>query len=347
MPQPAQAEGLSAYFPQVSCDPTVLAGVDLLRDLALATYRRGSDGGVTRSCAVGGASEHKEGRAWDWMLDVRNARDRATAGDFLAWLVRPGPDGTPGLKARRLGVMYVIYNRRIWSTYRAREGWRVYSGSASHRDHIHLSFSWAGARGETSFWTGAVGAVDYGRCAAFADQPAILTMTARATPCPDRAALVKRSSWANQELGSTGGTALRTAQSTLGIAVTGRFDQATWDAVRDFQARTELPRSGALDQPTWSSLVPRSVTWNVAAGYDPAAAADHAVAHYSDVVLRRGSAGTPVIFLQTALGMPPRQRTGFYGPNTRATVRAFKVAHGLADNGAVNRRVWRTLAAAS
>jgi peptidoglycan hydrolase-like protein with peptidoglycan-binding domain len=344
--QPADAEGLSPYLPQVSCDPTVSAGVDRLRDLALATYQRGHDGGVTRTCAAGGSSEHKEGRAWDWLLDVRNARDRATAGDFLAWLVRPGPDGTPGLQARRLGIMYVIYNRRIWSTYRAREGWRVYSGSASHSDHIHLSFGWAGARGRTSFWTGQVAAVDYGRCAAFADQPAILTITARATPCPGSAPLVKRSSWAKQVVGS-GGTALRTAQSRLGVAETGRFDQATWEAVRDFQARTELPRSGALDQPTWASLVPRSVTWNVATGYDPAAAADHAAAHYSDVVLRRGAAGAPVIFLQTALSLPPRQRTGFYGPHTRVAVREFKVAHGLADNGAVNRRVWRILAAAS
>ena len=38
----------------------------------LATYHRGSDGGIVRACAIGAPSEHKEGRAWDWMLDVRD-----------------------------------------------------------------------------------------------------------------------------------------------------------------------------------------------------------------------------------------------------------------------------------
>jgi hypothetical protein len=55
---------------------------------------------------------------------------------------------------RRLGVMYIIYNRRIWASYRAEEGWRPYVGANPHTDHIHFSFSWAGARKQTSYWDG-------------------------------------------------------------------------------------------------------------------------------------------------------------------------------------------------
>ena len=51
---------------------------------------------------------------------------------------------------------YLIWNEQIWSTQRAREGWRqcgtaaasCYSGpddSASHRNHVHVSFHPAGS----------------------------------------------------------------------------------------------------------------------------------------------------------------------------------------------------------
>ena len=50
--------------------------------------------------------------------------------------------------------MYIIYNRRIWASYRAEEGWRSYVGANPHTDHIHFSFSWAGARKQTSYWDG-------------------------------------------------------------------------------------------------------------------------------------------------------------------------------------------------
>lgn len=42
--------------------------------------------------------------------------------------------------ARSLNVTYVIWNRKIWSTARAKEGWRRYSGPSPHTDHVHISF---------------------------------------------------------------------------------------------------------------------------------------------------------------------------------------------------------------
>lgn len=45
---------------------------------------------------------------------------------------------------RQLNVTYVIWNQRIWSVERAREGWRLMadagSPTANHKDHVHVSF---------------------------------------------------------------------------------------------------------------------------------------------------------------------------------------------------------------
>ena len=61
--------------------------------------------------------------------------------------------------ARRLGIQYVIWNHKIWGAYSASAGWRKYTGADPHTDHVHISFTWAGARSKTSFWTGKVGNV--------------------------------------------------------------------------------------------------------------------------------------------------------------------------------------------
>jgi hypothetical protein len=67
--------------------------------------------------------------------------------------------------ARRLGVMYIGWNNRIWSSYNPvwrdlkgcttdpRKAARAYD-TTCHRNHVHLSLSWDGAMGLTSFWSG-------------------------------------------------------------------------------------------------------------------------------------------------------------------------------------------------
>lgn len=343
--QPAAIDDYSGYQPQASCSPVVLPGVRKLRALALSTYGVGHDGGATRSCVQGGASEHKEGRAWDWMLDVGNRRERRTAADFLSWLTAPGPDGRAGQQARRLGIMYAIYNRRIWSAYRSGDGWRRYTGYSPHTDHIHLSFSWAGARGATSFWTGRVARPDYGRCSVFRGQPGVLTAKARSNPCTSTAALVRRSRRAVQQFGSTNANAMRLAQSRLGVPTTGRFDRPTWRAVKRYQNAHDIPRTGAIDHPTWTSLVPRTTTWRANKGYGWRTAGRYGYRYFSDDILHRGDAGKPVMFLQTALRMRPRDRNGFFGPKTAGAVRSFKRENNFRRTGAaVGPFVWKTLA---
>ena len=149
-------EGYARYQGQTSCDPAAKKGTLALRDLLLTRYPSTTSLGISRPCAIGGRSEHKEGRAFDWGTDLRDSRDRAAAADFLARLLATDAHGNRHALARRMGLMYVIWDHKIWSAYRADAGWRAYSGSSPHTDHVHLSLSWAGALGQTSFWSGDV-----------------------------------------------------------------------------------------------------------------------------------------------------------------------------------------------
>jgi hypothetical protein len=167
---PAQVEGFSPYLPQVSCDPQPKAGVVAFEQLMLTTYKAGWSGGIVRNCSApgvaGGRSEHKEGRAWDWMLNANSYRDQAAGAAAVSWLLRDD-----AINARRLGVMYLIWNRRIWSAHDNAQGWRPYNYGDPHTSHIHVSFSWAGAEKRTSWWTGVVAPVEYGPCQEFVGQP--------------------------------------------------------------------------------------------------------------------------------------------------------------------------------
>ena len=149
-------EGYAAYEPQRTCDPTAKVGTKSLAGALLRDYAGSRNLGIVRGCAVGGRSEHKEGRAFDWGVNITNPHEKAAAQAFIGALMATDAAGNRHALARRMGVMYLIFDRQIWSAYRASEGWRPYSGSSPHRDHVHLSLSWAGALGRTSFWSGTV-----------------------------------------------------------------------------------------------------------------------------------------------------------------------------------------------
>jgi hypothetical protein len=105
--------------------------------------------GISRACSAGGTSEHKEGRAWDWGTDP----SMAAPFDLFDWLLAPDSQGTPYARARRFGIMYMVFDRKVWKAYQADRGWQAYSGENDHTDHVHFSFSWDGANQQTSFWT--------------------------------------------------------------------------------------------------------------------------------------------------------------------------------------------------
>src|SRR5688572_11607258 len=93
VPMTTAPAGLSPYRPQTTCDPVVKPGLRALRDMVLGYYGIGRDGGITRACNISARSEHQEGRAWDWMLDVNNPSQRAAGDDFTLWLTGPDSSG--------------------------------------------------------------------------------------------------------------------------------------------------------------------------------------------------------------------------------------------------------------
>ncbi|WP_156384160.1 hypothetical protein [Marmoricola sp. Leaf446] len=163
---PAPVEPYARYEPQTTCSPTAKPGAVAAQRWAVATYG-GRAGGISRACG-GSLSEHKEGRAFDWTLDARKVADRARAQRYLTALFATGPTGERAELARRMGVMYVIWNDRMYAAYRQFAPTAYVSSSCRgkpltrcsatlrHRDHVHVSLSKAGGAGRTSWYVGRV-----------------------------------------------------------------------------------------------------------------------------------------------------------------------------------------------
>jgi hypothetical protein len=150
---PSQIEPYPTYDGQSTCSPTAKPGMIAFRDMVMRAYPGSVSYGISRDCNIGGTSEHKEGRAWDWANDATTETGRRRVANFFRWLFRTDEYGHRHAMARRLGVMYVIWNRQIFRMYRANEGWTPYSGSSPHTDHVHVSLTRPGGNKRTSFWT--------------------------------------------------------------------------------------------------------------------------------------------------------------------------------------------------
>ncbi len=161
---PAEYDVRPEYEGQSQCDPVAKPGTQRLADLIKATYGGDEVVWIPRDCGVGGQSEHKEGRALDWMGSVRDTGSRAEHEAFLNWLLGPDQFGIEYGNAIRLGVMYIGWNDRIWRGYDINKGWTELKGcfakpdkgsdNTCHRNHIHISLTWDGASGRSSFWDG-------------------------------------------------------------------------------------------------------------------------------------------------------------------------------------------------
>lgn len=155
-------EAFPGYHGQDRCSPDPKPGVEAFRAQVMGAYPWTGDFGISRACHIGGQSEHKEGRAWDWAVSASSERDRSAVSDLFDWLFSKDRFGNGNARARRVGVMYLIWNRRIWFPG---SGWRTYCvqrrrGCISpsdggvrhpHTDHVHFSFTWNGARRRTTF----------------------------------------------------------------------------------------------------------------------------------------------------------------------------------------------------
>jgi len=273
---PAAIEPLASYVPANSCNPAAKPGTTALAELLVRTYP-GTSYGISRSCGAGlPTSEHYDGRAVDWMNSVRTPAQAAQADAVISWLRATDSHGNAWANARRLGVMYVIWDDHILGLYDPGAGWRPYSSCAQHperswdttchRDHMHLSLTWPGAMGTTSFWTGRVAAPDYGPCRARDLNWAGLRTRVNPIPCP-RYPVVRApagSSATVRTLFSYSGMRLRSGQTgpavtavqrALGVRATGTYASLTRAAVRRLQARHHLSTSGTMNTATWRALL--------------------------------------------------------------------------------------------
>lgn len=157
------------YAPQETnhpgaCDPVAKPGVLAFRAWAIAKWGQNpgtaahpTPQNIVRACSEG-KSEHEQGRAWD-LMTLSLEHGQAIVDALLA------PEGAePHALARRAGIMYLIWNHQMWRSYPhaglPSGSWAPYAGGESaHTDHIHFSFSKAGADGQTSLY-GMIGSGD-------------------------------------------------------------------------------------------------------------------------------------------------------------------------------------------
>jgi len=157
---PAEYDPVASYEAQSICSPTPKPGTLRLIALLKKTYGKNQYMGTSRPCGSGGTSEHKDGRAIDWMTSIRSPKGRANAKAFIGWLIGPDSAGVPRGNATRLGIMYIGWNNHFWRAYSPEQGWTKLDGCPEgndtdcHRNHMHISLTWDGASGRTSMWDG-------------------------------------------------------------------------------------------------------------------------------------------------------------------------------------------------
>lgn len=169
--QPAQAarpvEGYANYQPAERCHPRPHAGTAYLGRWVVRAYGGGGVAfgrpcGRTKKRRV--TSEHQSGRAFDWSVDIRRRSDRVRVQKFLTAIFETDRLGNEHARARRMGIMYVIWNDHIYEAWNGFEREPYLSSSCKrrakcsatlrHRNHVHVSLSRSGALGRTSWYDG-------------------------------------------------------------------------------------------------------------------------------------------------------------------------------------------------
>ena len=279
---PSALEAPASYVGPISCAKPH-KGTARLGALLVSTWPATS-WSAHRDCSTA-TSEHHDGRAIDWMTNARKKNGKKRGDDLNRWLLATDKRGNAFANARRLGVMYIIWNNRIWSSYRASSGWRVYNGCTAksragtaydttcHRNHVHLSLSWAGARGYTSYWDKTVAGPNFGPC-----RPADLNWAyrytkKRTTPCPSyrRVTPAPGSSSLHRTLVAysglritkgTRGPAVRAVQQALRIPASGVWDARSRSAMRAYKGARRMTNNAVVGTRVWRSLLAATAPTN-------------------------------------------------------------------------------------
>ncbi len=134
-------------------------------------------------------------------------------------------------------------------------------------------------------------------------------------PCPSRPLLRK---------GSTG-TCVKHVQYKLKLKTTGHFDNATYQAVKRFEARKGIIVDGIVGPQTWGAL---------------SAASNNPYPCPSRPLLRKGSTGTCVKHVQYKLKL---KTTGHFDNATYQAVKRFEAQKEVPVNGIVGPQTWGAL----
>ncbi len=129
------------------------------------------------------------------------------------------------------------------------------------------------------------------------------------------------------------------------VTVDGIYGTATRDAVYAAQATLGLPVDGIVGKETWNTLVD---TYYGIVRRIPVSYTEGNTIPFGGTVLRQGSESESVRVLQEYLNyisdffpeIPGVTPTGYYGPRTEASVRAFQETVGLPVSGIVNAVTW-------
>ena len=120
--------GLRVVRPLVACHEKARPGTDYLAHWMVRRYD-GGFGGTGRDCKRKATSEHQNGRAFDWTLDASRAADRKRAKAFMARIFETDGHGNTDAWARRMGVMYIIWNDKMYAAWDHFEPERYLSSS--------------------------------------------------------------------------------------------------------------------------------------------------------------------------------------------------------------------------
>lgn len=157
----APPEDYASYQPEDGCRDRPRAGTKQLAAWVTKAFGGGTALASLRRCDRS-TSEHQDGRAIDWSMDAAKRADRREVRRFLGRIFAADADGEGHALARRMGIMYVIWNDQMFSAYpsggadhfeRRDYGCGCGSKTARHRDHVHISLGLRGGRGLTSWYT--------------------------------------------------------------------------------------------------------------------------------------------------------------------------------------------------
>ena len=97
-------------------------------------------------------------------MDATKKADPQTVKQFLKDVFATDEEGNTHALARRMGIMYVIWNDHMYSAWdrftkddylsSSCQSKAKCSKTLRHRDHVHISLSVPGAKGKTSWYDG-------------------------------------------------------------------------------------------------------------------------------------------------------------------------------------------------